>query len=141
MTDLAAIRNADLRHMLSQRRREIRADVRNHVRDRRADDVKDVHDELDDSEADIQADLRLALLQMRSETLIRIDEALARLDAGQYGSCSECAGEIAEQRLRALPFAVRCQTCEGRREQERGHARRVDEKRATLALVSEGVRP
>ena len=42
----------------------------------------------------------------------RIDDALVRLDAGQYGSCLECAREISERRLRALPFAVRCQACE-----------------------------
>jgi hypothetical protein len=30
-----------------------------------------------------------ALLQMRAETLTRINEALLLLDAGQYGSCVE----------------------------------------------------
>ena len=52
------------------------------------------------------------LLQMSAETLARIDAALRRLDVGQYGFCAECAKEIAERRLRALPFAVRCQACE-----------------------------
>ena len=41
-----------------------------------------------------------------------------RLDAGKYGSCLECAREISERRLRALPFAVRCQACEDCREQD-----------------------
>jgi DnaK suppressor protein len=79
--------------------------------------------------------------QLRSETLTRIDEALVRLDGGKYGSCVECSGEIAERRLRALPFAVRCQACEERREQMQGHARRLDQRRADLALFSEAVRP
>jgi DnaK suppressor protein len=42
---------------------------------------------------------------MRADTLARVDEALVRLDAGKYGSCVECDGEISERRLRALPFA------------------------------------
>jgi RNA polymerase-binding transcription factor DksA len=43
---------------------------------------------------------------MRAETVRRIDAALGQLEAG---SCVECAKEIAERRLRALPFAVRYQ--------------------------------
>ena len=45
-----------------------------------------------------------------------INEALARLEDGKYGYCFECGDEIAEQRLRALPFAVRCKDCEEARE-------------------------
>jgi len=71
---------------------------------------------------------------MRAETLKRIDEALVRLDAGDYGSCVECAGEIAERRLRALPFAVRCQACEESREGEQGHARQLAQRRAGFSL-------
>ena len=47
----------------------------------------------------------------------RIDEAIARLAEGAYGACVECDAEISEGRLQAVPFAVRCQACEARREQ------------------------
>jgi DnaK suppressor protein len=53
---------------------------------------------------------------MKAETLQKINEALARLEDGKYGFCFECGDEIAEQRLRALPFAVRCKDCEEARE-------------------------
>jgi DnaK suppressor protein len=75
----------------------------------------------------------MALLQMSAESLLRIDEALVRLDAGEYGSCFECAGEIAERRLRALPFAVRCVACEERREKN-GRARQLAERRNGFSL-------
>lgn len=65
---------------------------------------------------DIQEDIEFALMQMKSETLSKIDSALTRLSQGNYGNCSECGYEIAEQRLRALPFAVRCRGCEDKRE-------------------------
>jgi DnaK suppressor protein len=77
----------------------------------------EVGDEVEHSDADIQGDIECGLLGIRAETLTRIDEALVRLDAGEYGSCSQCATEISERRLRALPFAVRCKACEERREQ------------------------
>jgi RNA polymerase-binding transcription factor DksA len=65
---------------------------------------------------------------------------LVRLDAGKYGVCFECEDEISERRLRALPFAVRCQACEERREQEQGAARQVSQRRSSLSPLSEMVR-
>ena len=53
---------------------------------------------------------------MKSETLNKINDALGRLEQGDYGNCFECGEEIAEKRLRALPFAVRCKDCEEARE-------------------------
>jgi RNA polymerase-binding transcription factor len=133
MTD-AAIRNADLRHMLRERRREMQSEVQSRVRDGRTDRPNEVRDDLEHSDADIQGDIEFALLQMRTESLIRIDEALVRLDAGKYGSCFECESEISERRLRALPFAVRCQACEERRERTQGHARKLAQHRGSFSL-------
>ncbi|OFW26585.1 MAG: hypothetical protein A3H97_14595 [Acidobacteria bacterium RIFCSPLOWO2_02_FULL_65_29] len=134
-------RNAGLRQMLGERRREIRGEVQRRIRDGRADRPNAVRDDLELSDADTQGDIELALLQMRAESLTRIDEALVRLDAGEYGSCDTCAGEIAERRLRALPFAVRCQACEETREQEQGHARRLAQRRSSLSLFPDAVSP
>jgi DnaK suppressor protein len=60
--------------------------------------------------------IEFALIEMKAETLSKIDEALSRLECGTYGRCFECGGEIGEARLRALPFAVRCKRCEEVRE-------------------------
>jgi DnaK suppressor protein len=43
--------------------------------------------------------------------LQRIDAALARLEAGAYGTCVECGAPIGAKRLRALPWALRCTDC------------------------------
>lgn len=40
-----------------------------------------------------------------------IDRALAKIDAGSYGLCDICGGEIAEARLQALPASSRCIDC------------------------------
>jgi DnaK suppressor protein len=53
---------------------------------------------------------------MKTETLHKIEEALARHAEGTYGYCFECGEEVSEKRLRALPFAVRCKECEEERE-------------------------
>ena len=121
-------RTAGLRQMLGDRRREIQDQLRGRIRDRRADRAKDVRD-----------DLESAVLEMRAATLARIEQALVRLDQGRYGSCVECDGEISAQRLRALPFAVRCRACEDRREQEQGRARRLAGGTAGLSLFPDAL--
>jgi DnaK suppressor protein len=122
--------------MLNERRLALQNEVRSRIRDGRTDRPKEVRDELEHSDAGMQGDIELALLQMRADLLGRIEQALVRLDAGKYGSCFECEGEISERRLRALPFAVRCQACEGRRELEQGSARRLAQRRDSGSLFA-----
>lgn len=114
------LRTADLKRMLIDRREEVRVEIRNRVPGTRGDRPSDAGEELERAEASTQGDIELALVRMGLQTMARIDDALLRLDAGKYGSCLECAREISELRLRALPFAVRCQACEERREQDGG---------------------
>lgn len=116
-------RYEELCTMLEERRREIVGAMQEKMRDVRAEGNaaprQDVRDEAESSAADFQDDIEFALLQMKAETLQRIEEALARLEDGSYGCCDECGEDIAERRLRALPFAVRCRDCEERRENTR----------------------
>jgi len=41
-----------------------------------------------------------------------VEEALDRLDTGDYGMCLGCDEPIAEKRLRALPWARYCVACQ-----------------------------
>ena len=53
-----------------------------------------------------------------------VEEALDRLDAGDYGVCLCCDEPIAEKRLRALPWARYCVVCQDLVGMERGLAAR-----------------
>ena len=126
-------RYADLKTMLDDRRRELQAEVQGKIRGVREEGswggkLNEVLDAVESAEADIQEDLEFALVQMKSETLNKVNDALVRLEQGNYGNCFDCDEEIAEKRLRALPFAVRCKDCEEAREtaeqRERQLARR-----------------
>ena len=108
-------REEDLRQMLEERRRDISTEVQGRVRGVRTDAVGRPDDGMDQGEAGeahVQHDIEFALIQMKAEILTRISEALSRLEEGSYGRCFDCGDEIAEPRLRALPFAVRCRQCE-----------------------------
>jgi DnaK suppressor protein len=113
-------RYSELRSILEARRREMVSEVQEKIRDVRSEaagtPVNGVLDAAESSDADIQEDIELALIQMKAETLTKIDEALARLEKGTFGFCTECGDEISERRLRALPFALRCKDCEEARE-------------------------
>ena len=131
-------RYEDLKTILEGRRREILNEVQGKIRDVRTEGntqkLNEVFDAGESSEADIQEDIEFALIQMKSETLQRINEALRRLEEGKYGFCYECGEEIAEPRLRALPFAVRCKDCEEAREQAEQRERLMAQRRSSSSL-------
>ncbi len=62
----------------------------------------------------------LNIVSSENEMLIQIDEALARLAMNEYGTCEECECGIHEERLKALPFAKTCISCQTKKE---GHAK------------------
>ena len=130
-----------LRRLLEERRLEIIGEVQHKMRDVRSGDVaisrQGVRDEAESSEAEIQDDIEFALLQMKAETLKKIGKALARLEEGSYGDCYECGEEITEQRLRALPFAVRCKSCEESSEVARQKERVLAGRRGSTSLFAD----
>jgi DnaK suppressor protein len=132
-------RYTDLKQMLSERRRVIHAEVQGKMRGVREEGtwggkLNEVLDAVESSEADIQEDIEFALIQMKSETLNKINDALTRLEQGNYGNCFDCGEEIAEKRLRALPFAVRCKDCEEAREVAEQRERQMAQRRGAASL-------
>jgi DnaK suppressor protein len=131
-------RYSELKSILEERRREIMDQVQEKIRDVRSEGANNpnqgVLDAVESSEADIQDDIEFALIQMKSETLNKIEEALHRLEDGTFGYCFECGEEISERRLRALPFAVRCKDCEEARETAQQRERMMSQRRGTSAL-------
>jgi len=131
-------RYSELKRMLEERRREIQAEVKGKMRDVRSEGAwggkQEVFDAVESSESDIQDDIEFALIQMKSETLNKINDALIRLEQGDYGNCFECGEEIAEKRLRALPFAVRCKDCEEAREVAEQRERQMAARRGSSSL-------
>lgn len=51
-------------------------------------------------------------------TLELIDQALQRIEHGEYGLCAECGNPIAPARLKAIPYASLCIDCADKGQQE-----------------------
>ena len=137
---MADDRYEELRRILEDRRDEIAGEVQHKIRSVRTEGTQTTNhraaDLTETSEADIQDDIEFALIQMKTETLDKIGAALMRLGKGTYGYCYECGDEIAERRLRALPFAARCKNCEELRETERNRERVLESRSKAIALFS-----
>jgi RNA polymerase-binding protein DksA len=75
-------------------------------------------DEGDRAQASEREDMSLATRQRLADRINRLTAALARIDAGTYGLCQECARPIEQARLKAMPEAETCLACQERRERE-----------------------
>jgi DnaK suppressor protein len=64
----------------------------------------------------LNTEIRVTLMDHRTQQVGQIQDALARLAGGRYGFCEECDTFIGLPRLRALPFAQRCRDCQGQAE-------------------------
>jgi DnaK suppressor protein len=100
-----------LKAMLGERRREVQQKLR-FLRETLPVEAGVVRDAEEQSVDDFVTEVDMALMQMKSETLNKIDQAIARLEDGTYGVCQECDEEISAARLKALPFAPLCRSCQ-----------------------------
>jgi len=73
--------------------------------------------------ADMAADtyereLSMDLVSSEQQILYQIDDALKRLDDGSYGICQQCNNPITMSRLKAVPYASLCISCQRTKEQK-----------------------
>jgi len=69
----------------------------------------------------VQSELNSQLLEVESRELKAIDDALQRLDDGEFGDCQGCGKPIPLTRLRAVPYATECIACHRLREKRKSH--------------------
>lgn len=60
---------------------------------------------------DTEDRVALAILDTEEHVLAEVTTAIARLDAGTFGTCEQCGHAISRARLDAVPFARRCIRC------------------------------
>jgi DnaK suppressor protein len=103
---------AEYRRRLLDKRSELLSELRSHCEDliqprhiAHEDRARILYDEFVTSRIN-----HLGYVQLRM-----IDNALDRLDSGEYGVCQNCAEPIALKRLMAVPWAAYCIDCQDRR--------------------------
>jgi DnaK suppressor protein len=61
--------------------------------------------------SNVDREMDLVLSAQARAAAVEIDRALAKIDAGTYGTCEQCGRDIPVARLQALPQATLCVTC------------------------------
>lgn len=68
-------------------------------------------DTADQAAGNNEVHIHLRLKQTDAKILQAIDEALLRIEKGNFGICRDCGEPIAEARLKAIPWTRVCITC------------------------------
>ncbi len=80
-------------------------------------DSNDRMDDVDQASTDAEQALRLRLRNRESLYVKKLDEAIRRIDSGEFGLCECCDGDIELKRLEARPTATLCISCKEEEEQ------------------------
>jgi DnaK suppressor protein len=80
----------------------------------------DRFDEIDQATTDVEQSMRMRLRNRESLYIKKVEEALRRIEDGNFGECEECGEDIELRRLEARPTATLCVAC--KEEEERREA-------------------
>src|SRR5215510_13305237 len=100
--------NSDIRRELESylRRATPAQGVRESIR------IHQVADPLDMTQQAAEREIAIANIDRDSTIARRLRAAIDRVDDGTYGICLECEEEIAPKRLKAIPWAQLCISCQ-----------------------------
>jgi DnaK suppressor protein len=83
----------------------------------------------DQASSERDRELELLLGDREREKLHNIDEALLKIEEGEYGICEECEEDIPIGRLKVVPFARYCVKCKADIEKLQAQTKRFEEDR------------
>jgi DnaK suppressor protein len=102
---------------LQHRRNEITGQV-NHLeqdlREEIADNQNMPGDMADHGSGELSQHLSVTLMENDRIELDRIERAISRIETGAYGECEVCEKSIPMARLKAIPWATKCISCQSR---------------------------
>jgi DnaK suppressor protein len=111
---------AKVRDQLAAEAAALRADIdraESDIASRLGDAVGDAGDDQADVGAKtFEREHELALTHNARELLVQNERAIARIEAGTYGTCESCGEPIGKARLQAFPRATLCVKCKQREE-------------------------
>jgi DnaK suppressor protein len=110
---VTVVDEGQLRSVLLAQREHLRAEIDGQGADPDADEVAFAGDPgfADRSHSTEERGRLIAITRALRSNLRDVERALAKLDAGTYGTCERCGGPIAPERLEAIPWAMLCIDC------------------------------
>ena len=111
------------RRLLKQRVQELLTEAGKTVEG--MDEDENFPDPTDRASLESNRNFILRIRDRERKLIVKIEEALARLDDGTYGVCEECGGKIGTERLKARPVTTLCIECKSDQELEEKKNRRL----------------
>ena len=87
------------------------SEVKNKYKSEKDNLNEQVADIADDAVQSYSRQFITGLGEQEWKKLRSVEEAIKKINDGQYGICSECQEPISEARLKAIPFAAHCVDC------------------------------
>jgi DnaK suppressor protein len=110
------------RNLLNQRIAELRAEAGKTVEN--MDEDENFPDPTDRASMESSRNSMLRIRDRERKLIFKIQEALQRLNDGEYGICEECGEEIGIERLKARPVTTLCIECKSNQELAERKAKR-----------------
>lgn len=102
---------------LLEMRKEILHVIKKEMKEGREGEAGEGRDTYDIASDERDREINLLLGDRDRKKLQLIEDALGRIEKGEYGECDECGGDIVSGRLDAMPFTRLCVTCQDEHEQ------------------------
>ncbi len=108
---------AHFRSLLLDRQRELMRAYKTSKGDSQSHLDNGTEDYIDYAVNSYAKEFLLSLTEMDRKQLLLVEEALRRIDRGEYGRCQQCGEEINRKRLDVAPWARHCVRCQELEEQ------------------------
>ena len=89
--------------------------------------IENAAEDFDRLQQRMDREVAIRHLDRESKLLKSVEEALARMQSGAFGVCVRCEEDIPEKRLRAVPWASCCLSCQERLDRQRTTGKREDD--------------
>ncbi len=120
MAGLTPERLSEVKDRLLDRKKRLWLEVKDQLKSSIGDGYQEMlataRDEEDQASVSLLAETQLSLLGPKRQELEAIEEALLRLENGNYGLCEVCGQPIEPRRLEIMPEAPLCRNCASQRE-------------------------
>jgi DnaK suppressor protein len=123
------VNGADFRPALEERRKELMSNAA----DRDEILIENAAEDFDRLQQQLNREVAIRNLDRESAMLKQVQAAIARIDDGSFGICMRCDEPIPERRLKAVPWAAYCITCQEILDRQRASGEVDDDDDAVIA--------
>jgi len=120
---------ADQRSRMLDTKAKLLAEIESELKAEREANKDEGMDAYDLASEERDREINFILSDRERVKIKQVDDALGRMDEGNYGVCESCGLEIAEARLELMPFTRLCRDCQQDQEREAKAQRRFDDER------------